>query len=492
MRMTMGMLIEMLSGKKLSCGSRLNTLEVKKVFRLDYEDGDPSDGLDGKHLSRSDIKYSKFKNNGDLTPFNKNFSLEKICKELKKMGYNEFGSEVMTNGQTGEPMKCLIYVGVCYYQRLKHMVIDKVHCLTADHEVLTWKGWKSIHDLKMTDEVATLVNGELKYQCPTKILRYPNYKGKVYHIENSQIDLKVTMEHRMYVSKRGENNFKPMVIKDIIGEDIDYKKNAIWNVPPFKFEGVENVEKWLIFIGICMTKGAGGKIKSVYIYRMDHEYIHNLVKEIGLDYTYNEKKGSLHIIDERFDIEYINGGHPWLRMFPKWVWKLSSNQCRFLIKGLVFGGNEDFGINFYTQSESMANDFIKLCLHAGWSCTKQYAPNQHRDADWSLVEPTLELKIDKNEFATNYSHIRQFENIYDISEEVFCLQMPSEIFYVRRNGRSVWTCNSRSRGGHTLLTRQPKEGDVVLLFIIVLKLINKPLYKKGILLEIAGICLSGG
>ncbi len=53
--------------------------------------------------------------------------IRKIIEELKNIGINEFCDEKMTNGITGEPIKCLIFVGVCYYQRLKHMVIDKVH-----------------------------------------------------------------------------------------------------------------------------------------------------------------------------------------------------------------------------------------------------------------------------------------------------------------------------------------------------------------------------
>ena len=29
---------------------------------------------------------------------------------------------------------------------------------------------------------------------------------------------------------------------------------------------------------------------------------------------------------------------------------------------------------------------------------------------------------------------------------VFCLQVPSEVFYVRRNGKTCWTANSRAMG----------------------------------------------
>jgi DNA-directed RNA polymerase beta subunit len=41
---------------------------------------------------------------------------------------------------------------------------------------------------------------------------------------------------------------------------------------------------------------------------------------------------------------------------------------------------------------------------------------------------------------------------------VFCITVPNEVFYVRRNGKESWTGNSRSRGPMTLLTRQPPEG----------------------------------
>ena len=41
---------------------------------------------------------------------------------------------------------------------------------------------------------------------------------------------------------------------------------------------------------------------------------------------------------------------------------------------------------------------------------------------------------------------------------VYCVSVPSEVFMVRRNGKTVWTGNSRSRGPRTILTRQPTEG----------------------------------
>ena len=43
-------------------------------------------------------------------------------EQLKEAGYNYYGNEVMYSGIFGCMMKADIYLGVVYYQRLRHMV----------------------------------------------------------------------------------------------------------------------------------------------------------------------------------------------------------------------------------------------------------------------------------------------------------------------------------------------------------------------------------
>ncbi|MFT4310130.1 MAG: DNA-directed RNA polymerase subunit B [Candidatus Woesearchaeota archaeon] len=49
-----------------------------------------------------------------------------IRDELKEMGFNETGKEVMYSGITGEKLQARIYVGNMYYMRLKHMVAKRL------------------------------------------------------------------------------------------------------------------------------------------------------------------------------------------------------------------------------------------------------------------------------------------------------------------------------------------------------------------------------
>ncbi|KAG9394004.1 RNA polymerase Rpb2, domain 6 [Carpediemonas membranifera] len=62
----------------------------------------------------------------DATPFT-GVTVESIAEELHQFHFNRYGTERMFDGRTGEPMAEPVFVGPTYYQRLKHMVADKLH-----------------------------------------------------------------------------------------------------------------------------------------------------------------------------------------------------------------------------------------------------------------------------------------------------------------------------------------------------------------------------
>ena len=64
---------------------------------------------------------------GDATPFNDDVNVQKISNELKKYDFHFGGNEVLYNGHTGRKLNAQVFIGPTYYQRLKHMVDDKIH-----------------------------------------------------------------------------------------------------------------------------------------------------------------------------------------------------------------------------------------------------------------------------------------------------------------------------------------------------------------------------
>jgi DNA-directed RNA polymerase II subunit RPB2 len=64
---------------------------------------------------------------GDATPFNTAMTAAGLASELQSRGLEPYSNEVLYCGYTGKQMPTNIFMGPCFYQRLKHMVADKVH-----------------------------------------------------------------------------------------------------------------------------------------------------------------------------------------------------------------------------------------------------------------------------------------------------------------------------------------------------------------------------
>ncbi|MEM4367316.1 MAG: DNA-directed RNA polymerase subunit B [Candidatus Anstonellales archaeon] len=62
----------------------------------------------------------------DGTPF-RGTPEEEYTRALKEHGFEEYGEEVLYDGVTGEAIKAKIFIGVVYYQRLHHLVSNKMH-----------------------------------------------------------------------------------------------------------------------------------------------------------------------------------------------------------------------------------------------------------------------------------------------------------------------------------------------------------------------------
>ena len=64
---------------------------------------------------------------GDGTPFNAT-TVDGLAAALRDhYGMEPYGNEILYNGYTGRQMNVSIFIGPCYYQRLRHCSADKIH-----------------------------------------------------------------------------------------------------------------------------------------------------------------------------------------------------------------------------------------------------------------------------------------------------------------------------------------------------------------------------
>jgi DNA-directed RNA polymerase I subunit RPA2 len=70
----------------------------------------------------------------DATPFKfdeKHRALDYFGEQLAKAGFNYYGNETLYSGTLGVEFKADIFIGIVYYQRLRHMVNDKFQVRSA-------------------------------------------------------------------------------------------------------------------------------------------------------------------------------------------------------------------------------------------------------------------------------------------------------------------------------------------------------------------------
>ena len=124
-RMTIGQMIECIAGKKGVLkghevdGTPFNKYDYKQ-FTLTKEEIDNANKL----LTKEEQVTITNPNSKGMEGLQR---AKALGQALKDMGYNEWGYEHLYCGITGKKMQCAIFIGPTYYQRLKHLVADKIH-----------------------------------------------------------------------------------------------------------------------------------------------------------------------------------------------------------------------------------------------------------------------------------------------------------------------------------------------------------------------------
>ncbi|MBI5346978.1 MAG: DNA-directed RNA polymerase subunit B, partial [Candidatus Aenigmarchaeota archaeon] len=72
-------------------------------------------------------KVGAFRGEIDASAFNESVTEESLRKALKDLGFEDDGREVMYDGVTGKKFESGILIGPCFYQKLHHMVANKIH-----------------------------------------------------------------------------------------------------------------------------------------------------------------------------------------------------------------------------------------------------------------------------------------------------------------------------------------------------------------------------
>ena len=378
----------------------------------------------------------------------------------------------------------------------KPQVGDKLACYSADHEYLTTDGWVSVDKLTLKHRVATMVDETLIYQNPTELHEF-DYNGEMICVKSNHVDLCVTPNHRMlYREKQPGALWRINTAAEIYGKRHKYKKNVDnwtpdvnneefpWHlvltngeITHFRFEEYTDgngkcipelkidIDSWLTFYGIYIAEGSIAPFSISYAANKPRvqEALDEAAKISSLKMTKCMSKG------ERVQwhlwcthaVRMIGTGHIAItKTLQDWVWWLTREQCQKLVHAMCLGdgGQMENGTwRYYTSSTELANDFQRLCLHAGYSCNKKLKEEKgHTHYGISHGNPitcnadywVLTIITAQNEPLIN-KYIPAKDNQYSklpFDGKVYCCTVPlgEGIVYVRRNGHPIWSGQSRS------------------------------------------------
>ena len=376
---------------------------------------------------------------------------------------------------------------------------DKYCCYDDQTEVLTDKGWLYFKDLTKEHKVASLQNGDtLVYQNPSALQEY-DFDGDMYSVKSNQVDLVVTPNHRMFVKPHGAKKHRIEKAEDIFNKIVQYKKNAevfepdqstcefisgdSFVLPSFKDREAKKIDldAWLEFFGIWIAEGCAGgnsvkfaanKPRVKESLRKVCEIMHFKLCE-NVDKKSDAEKNCFRVNNvqlenymEQFSVGAIN------KFLPEWVWLLKPDQCKTLLNGMILGdGHQMKGCStrrYDTSSNRLADDFQRLCLHAGYATNisvkydaghvatikngKRAGERIKSTVDalrMSVIETQVNPKVNKDR-KTNIA-----DSWVKYKGKVYCCTVSSKenkekdkndlegVIYVRRNKVPVWSGNSR-------------------------------------------------
>jgi DNA-directed RNA polymerase beta subunit len=288
---------------------------------------------------------------------------------------------------------------------LRKPVLGDKFCALPSQQVLTDKGWIAMIDLDpAVHKVCTLnTDGKLHYEHPLGkcVFDHDSVDGDdepLYHIENKQVEITCTMNHKLYVQTRPafqhNRSFELMEAREIARKDGDVKgkqvrfqktmENVYPDIETIRIGDVDyNMDAWLQLLGMFVSDGNAVNsnssiIISVYKERKV-EFATACLTNLGVHYT-RHSDGRFHISCKKTPavcehLKELSVG-AFNKYLPDYVWNLSQKQSIVLLEALLQGdgttmkykGEDEFS-RYCTISPRLADDVSRLALHCGWSGT---------------------------------------------------------------------------------------------------------------------------
>lgn len=367
-----------------------------------------------------------------------------------------------------------------------------------------WKRFDKLNQTELVATLNPKTN-ELEYHKPTAYICEP-FNGELNCAKNGLIEYEVTPNHNMFASvvkslTHKKLNLELIQSSAIHGKNFHVKRDAIWvgkdvdymKIPAMCMEeelvdelaneyGVLDskirqktymlekygddkfldMDKWLQFFGFWMAEGWTTKTNNLYqvgiAQSKDNDYLeilYNLLVELGYKPTYTKDGKQIRVFDRQLWAYLRKFGNSYEKYIPNEILELCPRQLNIFLDWYIKGDghiekNKYTRRRAWTSSRKLADNLQEIGLKVGITTTitnrgkkttsikgrailtqhDSYQVNFGKHPSISKQNKTTPLIKSEHQYERNYVG------------NVYCVEVPNHIIYVRRNGKPFWIGNS--------------------------------------------------
>jgi len=380
-----------------------------------------------------------------------------------------------------------------------------VPCYDDETEFLTLDGWIKAPGINEHHVFATLnpKTFTIEFQRPEEVYHIP-YKGRMYRVENQQLDMLVTPNHKQYTAKRGSSKlygtldlddpelpslFTLEEAQEIAGQPRRYLKAAKWNgkselfyyIPPGSqsktgpklTRGINlSASQWAEFMGWYLSEGSAYFNQANYGYvisvaqdkeKNPEKYARIVTVMSALGLPLDETPQAVRVTHKGLYELLSEFGGARDKYIPKEILGMESVHLKLFLDALVAGDgseiwNEETGHygcrRYWTSSKRLADGVQEVAAKLGIAANIKRESRHGDDACWYVS-----LSGSRIAPWTNWSsatRLNQVEKWEDYDGVVHCATVPNGTLLVRRNGKAVFSGNTRINLGQVLETAAAK------------------------------------
>jgi hypothetical protein len=329
-------------------------------------------------------------------------------------------------------------------------------------------------------------NEELEYHAPIGASLY-NYDGDMYHFSNKKMDIKVTPNHNMWVSKRDGNSkynewYKKPANKMLPNDYYKFRSCANWQGETPETVNIIGkqipIKLYLEFLGYLLSEGSVYKTvgrgyyvaicqstitEKRYYPQMQKcledfagllgKNCHQSIRECGMwGGLISSKKLYTYFKNE---IGVDDNTKSAFKHIPRWILDLSPDLLKVLLNALVIGDGtirksrvNKLTYNQYTTiSKQLADDIFEVIFKCGFSPLLATTFRKGKfvyDVSWSVDRRKGSFPVVHNGKTSSNRGSKNIDvtKIEKYSGKVWCFEVPTGLFITRRNGKITIQGNS--------------------------------------------------